>query len=266
MRKSLLALAAIVLVIPALARAQAAPFWPAGKRAAIVLTYDDALQSQLDVALPQLKAAQLTGTFFLKADNLTPKNLPEWRQAAADGQELGNHTVNHPCPNAMLPGRDYYATERHDTRTIVTEIGVMNTLLFAIDGHGGDRTLSYPCSQTLVGGTDYRSALRASGLIRYARNGGDPYTSVVTDFAALDPLNVPSYGPIDHPGGGELIRYVERVRAAGGLGVLQFHGVGGDYLEVSGEAHQQLLAYLKAHPDIWVATFREVMDYVAAHR
>jgi len=59
-----------------------------------------------------------------------------------------------------------------------------------------------------------------------------------------------------------LIAYVERVRAAGGLGVLQFHGVGGDYLEVSAQAHQQLLDHLKRNPDIWVAPFQQVMDHV----
>ena len=32
--------------------------WPNGKVAAIVLTYDDALHSQLDVAIPQLDAAK----------------------------------------------------------------------------------------------------------------------------------------------------------------------------------------------------------------
>lgn len=48
-----------------------------------------------------------------------------------------------------------------------------------------------------------------------------------------------------------------------GAGVLGFHGVGGDNLKVSAEAHAQLLAYLKAHGDtIWVAPFSTVMDHV----
>jgi len=76
---------------------------------------------------------------------------------------------------------------------------------------------------------------------------------------------VPSWGPTDSPGGPQLIDYVERVRAARGLGVLQFHGVGGQYLSVSADAHGKLLAHLVTHPDVWVAPFSEVMDYVAAH-
>ena len=238
--------------------------WPDGKRAAIVLTYDDALASQLDVAVPQLKAAGLTGTFFLKGDNMTPQIMLRWRAAQADGNELGNHTIFHPCPRAMLPNESH-ATEDYTPQTLVAEITVMNDLLFGIDGQTGTRTLAYPCSQTLTGGGDYVAALRQSGQIAYARTGGDPYNSVISDFAALDPLNIPSNGPTNHPDGAELIAYVERVHAAGGLGVLQFHGVGGDYLEVSAEAHQQLVDYLKAHPDIWVAPFHDVLDYVEAH-
>jgi hypothetical protein len=59
---------------------------------------------------------------------------------------------------------------------------------------------------------------------------------------------------------------VEKVRATGGLGVMGFHGVGGDYLIVPAAAHKELVEYLKAHKDdIWVAPFGEVMDY-ATHR
>lgn len=58
----------------------------------------------------------------------------------------------------------------------------------------------------------------------------------------------------------DLIAYVQDVQKAGGLGVFMFHGVGGDYLTVSSEAHQGLLRYLKAHEaEIWVAPFGEVM-------
>ena len=100
--------------------------------------------------------------------------------------------------------------------------------------------------------------------MKYVRTGGDQYKSVITDFEALDVFKVPSWGPVDGPDGAELIAYVERVEAARGLGVLQFHGIGGDYLAVTAEAHRQLLEYLRQHPDIWVAHFSEVMDYVVA--
>lgn len=237
--------------------------WPKGRVAAVVLTYDDALHSQLDVALPQLAKAGFHGTFFLDGD-ITPDDMLRWRAVARSGHELGNHSLNHPCPRAMLPDHEPYFTDDYDVPRMLTELAVMNDILFGIDGRRA-RTYSVPCSQMLVGGTDYTDALRDGRLVRYVRTGGDAWRSVVKDFAQLDRFQVPSYGPVDNPDGAALIAYVERVRTARGLGVLQFHGTGGDYLQVSAQAHQALVDYLRRHPEVWVATFQEVMDYVTAH-
>lgn len=238
--------------------------WPAkGKKAAIVLTYDDALRSQLDFAIPQLDAANLHGTFFLDGD-LSPEDMLLWRKAAARGHELGNHSMFHPCPRAMLPDRKNYLTDNYDVARMLEEIAAMNNVLFGIDGKR-TRTYSVPCSQTRVGEEDYIDPLRRSGHIRYVRTGGDPWNSVITDFTKLDVFRTPSYGPVDEPDAAELIAYAERVRASGGLGVFQFHGVGGDYLKVSAQSHQALVDYLRTHPEIWVGTFQQVMDYVKAH-
>jgi peptidoglycan/xylan/chitin deacetylase (PgdA/CDA1 family) len=71
--------------------------WPGGRQLAVVLTYDDALSSHLDIAIPALDAAGLKGTFFLVGDTLTPEQIGRWRTAAAEGHELGNHTIRHAC-------------------------------------------------------------------------------------------------------------------------------------------------------------------------
>ena len=45
-----------------------------------------------------------------------------------------------------------------------------------------------------------------------------------------------------------------------------FHGVGGDYLSVSAEAHERLLRYLHDNRNIfWVDTFLAIMNHVKAH-
>ena len=48
---------AVILLITLGTQARAQITWPEGKSAAIVLTYDDAMTSHLDVAVPQLSAA-----------------------------------------------------------------------------------------------------------------------------------------------------------------------------------------------------------------
>jgi len=256
-------LLAACLLATLASHAHAQMAWPKGTVAAVVLTYDDALHSQLDVAIPQLDAARFKGTFFLDGD-ITPADMLRWRKAQLSGHELGNHSLFHPCPRAMLPDRKNYLTDNYDSDRMLGEIAAMNNVLFGIDG-ASTRTYSVPCSQMLVGGVDFTDALRRSGLAKYARTGGDQYKSVITDFTKLDVFQVPSYGPVDKPDGATLIAYAERVRNAKGLGVLQFHGTGGDYLEVPAQAHQQLVDWLRKHPEIWVATFQDVMDYVSAH-
>ena len=84
----------LMLVMAALACADAPAqmTWPRGKAAAIVLTYDDALHSQLDVAVPQLAKARIRATFFLDGD-ITPDDMLRWRAVARAGHELGNHST-----------------------------------------------------------------------------------------------------------------------------------------------------------------------------
>ena len=247
------------IAVAGAAARQPAMQWPDGKQAAIVLTYDDALRSHLDVALPQLDAAGLKGTFFLSG-TLPQEDVERWRKVAAGGHELGNHSVFHPCAKGTFEMPEQYTNERYSVKTMLTEIRVMNTLLHAIDGRA-EHTFATPCGQTVVGGEDYMAALRTSGLVKYVRAAGPPTGD------GRDPFNVPSVFFPDTVTGAELIAFVEATTKRGGLGVLGFHGVGGDYLTVSADAHQQLVQYLKAHQGaIWVATFRQAMDYTQKAR
>jgi peptidoglycan/xylan/chitin deacetylase (PgdA/CDA1 family) len=231
--------------------------WPGNKKAAIVLTYDDALPSQLNNAVPQLRKAGLKATFFLTSD-IDSLSIPRWRKLAKQGFELGNHTVFHPCSGSEdnpVPSEPYTAYR------VIREIEVMDRFLFAIDG-GTKRTFAYPCAETFVGGKDYVDSLRKYTLVKYARAGGDS-SAVITDFVHLDTLRVPSYGLNGGESGKQIIAFVQSVERKGGLGVIMLHGIGGDYITVSSEVHQQLINYLhRQRKTIWVPTFRQALDEV----
>lgn len=245
------------LLLSFAAQAQQKMKWPHHKKAVIVLTYDDALRSQLSVAIPQLKADNLTATFFLTGD-INIQTIPQWHAASKKGFELANHTIFHPC---TAINDNPVASEKYTVYSMIHEIEIMNNFLFAVDGKTS-RTFSYPCTDTTAGGKSYVKSLRTSGLIKYGRMGGD-VDAVITDFKHLDPLLVPSYGLEGNSTGTDLITFVKRVEQSGGMGVFMFHGVGGDYIRTSAEAHQQLLDYLKKNKkDIWVATFQQAMDFV----
>lgn len=255
MRKIICALVALLLATPAIGGTFD---WPDGRKAAIVLTYDDSLPSQLDIAAPQLEAAGFRGTFFLNG-TFSQTDVPRWRRLSAAGHELGNHSVFHPCPRAAFPMERQFNSEGYSIAGMLREIAAMNTTLFAIDG-SQSRTYAVPCSISLAGGADYTDALRAAGLIRYVRT-GVPSNAVVGDPAMLDPFRVPSRSFPESATAEDLIAYVKDVQRSGGMGVFMFHGVGGDYQQVSAQAHLGLLRYLEAHrSEIWVAPFQQVMD------
>src|SRR4051812_28311736 len=70
--------------------------WPQGKKAALSLTFDDARLSQADFGFDILDAHGVKATFYVLFDGLENR-LDAWKAAVANGHEIGNHTVTHPC-------------------------------------------------------------------------------------------------------------------------------------------------------------------------
>ena len=137
--------------------------WPDGQKMAISLSYDDALNSQLDIAIPALDKHGLAASFYLTlASPVVRQRLSEWRAAAMKGHELGNHTIYHPC-SAALPDRDwvknYHNIDDYEIGEIVDEVIVANSFLHAIDGRQ-ERTFTVPCGDFIASGESYLPAVR----------------------------------------------------------------------------------------------------------
>lgn len=254
---------ALGLGLTLFASAASATDWPEQTRAVVVLTYDDAAPSQLDNAVPALEAAGLRGTFFLSG--FKPADVPRWRAVAAAGHELGNHTIFHPCSAASFPADPRFTSEAYTPASMLKEIEQQNTLLTALDGrdrHG----MATPCGQSLAGGVDYLEALRAANLVTYVRGVFAGPAELAADVSTMDPMHVPARGFDENVTGAELIAHAEQALAGGGMAVFLFHGVGGDHLQVSLEAHAELVAWLAAHRDeVWTTTLQEAMDWAKAH-
>lgn len=250
--------AAVAFAIACITAPATAQDWPGGARGAVVLTYDDAMLSQLDTAIPALDARGLRATFFLS--NVRQADLPRWRAAAAEGHELANHTLFHACAAATFPADPRYTTEAYTVGEMLREIEQANVLLAAIDGrdrHG----MATPCGQSTAGGADYLEALRAAGLVTYVRGVSADPADLSADVATMDRMHVPAKAFDGDPTGAELIAWVRQVIDGGGMAVLLFHGVGGEHLPVSAEAHAELLDWLAAHRDeVWTTTLQDAFD------
>lgn len=227
--------------------------WPNGEKAAISLSYDDALNSQLDNAVPTLNTYNIKVSFYLMlaSEALSPR-LDEWRALATQGHELGNHTIYHPC-SASRPNRDWVQPHADmDKRTVEhmqAEIAVANAFLKALDGKT-ERTYTPPCGDLNTKDGNYIPAVRST------------FVAIKGDDANL-PSGFSSYILPNGQSGKELISLVENAAKNGGLVNVIFHGIGGDHLSVSTEAHGELIKYLAENrKTYWTDSYINIMKYV----
>ncbi|MGR3810778.1 sialate O-acetylesterase [Jiulongibacter sp. NS-SX5] len=231
-----------------------------GRKAAVVLTYDDALNVHLDKAIPALNEYELQGTFYLTAfSEASSKRVKDWKRAASYGHELGNHTLYHPC-DARKPGRSWLTEERdlgrYTTQRIVDEVSMTNTFLNALDGKL-ERTFAYTCGDTETREGSFVDAI-ADDFV--ALRGVEGQLNII---GRTNLKNVYSYG-INGESGDELIALVKKAEEENALITFLFHGVGGEHsLNVSEEAHAELVKYLGQNKDkVWTTTMLEAAHHV----
>ena len=231
-----------------------------GKKCAVVLTYDDALQVHLDNVVPALDSLGLKGTFYLIGNApVVSANISKWRKVASNGHELGNHTLNHPC-DGSLEDRSWVTTANDlSTYTLeraVSEIKVTNTLLEAIDGEK-ERTFAFPCGDKTINDLPFYTAVANEFISARGVEEGYPHVNEV------NLTNIPCFF-VNGQTGEELIAVVKKAIQSHTLVVFLFHGVGGGHsLDVSLKAHSELVHFLKTkEKDIWNATMVGVSSYI----
>ena len=230
------------------------------KKCAVSLTYDDALNVHLDNVIPVLNSLDFRGTFYVPG--YFPgfsSRLNDWKAAAAKEHELGNHTLFHPC-EGKAPGREWvnpvYDLSVYSGERMVDEIKMANILLSAIDGKT-KRTFAYTCGDIMAGDSNF-----VPGIINEFV-GARSVSEAMPKIYEIDLFNIPSY-MIAERSGDELINLVKEAIKNKGLLVFLFHGVGGEHsINVSLEAHNKILHFLKENEkDIWIAPLVEISEYV----
>ncbi len=250
-----------LLALALTGRAQDKALWN-NKQCAVVLTYDDAINVDLDNVIPALDSLKLKGTFYLIGSSPVVLNrMGEWRRAAMHGHELGNHSLYHPC-DGSLPGRSFVTAEtdlsKYTVERAVKEIRATNTLLKAIDGKT-NRTFAFPCGDLKIGDKYFYDDLKNDFAGARGVNAGLQTVKQVN-------LNNIDCFMINGQSAGYLINLVNQAMKSHTLLVFLFHGVGGGHnLNVSLDAHSKLLHYLKQHEkEIWIAPMVDIAGYVKA--
>lgn len=250
-----------ILVYAACTWAQFNPAWQ-GRKCAIVLTYDDALNVHLDNAIPLLDSLGLKATFYLTASSPGSRNrIADWRKAAAEGHELGNHTLFHPCTGGE-PGREWvkpdYDLSKYTIQRMVDETRMTNVFLEALDGKTR-RTFAYTCGDMKIGDSSFINNMKNEFVAARAVR---PQMHRINE---VDLYDLDCYA-INGSSGEEMIKLVKEAMETNSLLIFLFHGVGGEHaLNVSLTAHSQLLHFLKDNEkDILVAPMLEVADNILA--
>jgi len=235
--------------------------WPQDRSAAISLTFDDGINTDLDFAGPILKKHHLNGTFFV-ATAMGPweKRKAEWKQLAQEGNELANHTVHHPCLLAQITphSQDYtpamMESEIADAAQQITQL---------LNSHRG-LTFAYPCGNMSFG-KPQDEVKNGALYMRYVSEHSFGARGVGMRPENPDEMNVLDISDLGPTAGKEfpdLLKLAEPAFQGHNWGVYCFHGVGGDWLSITPKALDELGAYLERHPEIWTATFGDVLRYV----
>jgi len=122
--------------------------WPGGKRAAISLTFDDARFSQFDHGLPILDKYGIKATFYVSIHHLEER-LDAWKGAVANGHEIGNHSLTHPC-SGNFPFIRKRALEDYTLCMMRYELEEASNVIERLLGVR-PVSFAYPCGQKFVG-------------------------------------------------------------------------------------------------------------------
>lgn len=176
-----------------------------------------------------------------------------------NGHELGNHTVYHPC-DASGPGMSWvkpeYDLSKYSMTQIQSEIKMCNAFLKAIDGKS-KRTFAFTCGHKKVAEGEFIQSLSeefvAARAVRHEMHSIEEQKLMDIDCYSME-----------NKTGDEMIALVKQAKESGKLLVFLFHGVGGEHgLNVSKEAHSQLLHYLKDNEkDIYIDTMLNLAEHL----
>lgn len=234
------------------------------KKCAVCLTYDDGLKTQLDNVIPILDSLGFRATFYVPGYFPGFKDyVAKWKSVAKKGNELGNHTLFHPC-EGQAPGREWvnpdYDLNSYSVAKIVDEIQMANVLLKTIDGKT-KRTFAYPCGDIKVSDSSYVREIKSEFV---GARGVEGKMQKIND---IDLFDIGSYMINELPGD-SLIGLVKQAVTGNDLLVFLFHGVGGGHnINVSLEAHNKLLHYLKQNEkNIWIAPLVDIAEYINEYK
>ena len=237
--------------------------WPPGKRAAISLSFDDARLSQIDLGLALLDKYGIKATFFVSPATVKER-LPGWKKAVAEGHEVANHSMTHPC-TANYEFSAQNALEDYTLATMARQLDDANAEVERLLGVK-PVTFAYPCGQKFVGrGAEVKSyvpLVAARFLV-----GRGYLDEAATDPSVCDLAQTMGIG-FDALTSKQIMDLVNDAVKGGRWLIFVGHEIGKPAEQTTDiKALEDLLAYARDPANgIWIDTVEAVGKYVQAQR
>ena len=236
--------------------------FPEGKRCALSLSFDDGRPSQIENGVPLFERYGVKATFYVNPDSVK-KNPEGWKQAAAKGHEIGNHSMTHPC-TGNKPFSRKNAVEDLTLERMREEMLAANSFLKEQLGVTV-RTFAYPCGQSFVGrGRNVQSYVPLVAELFLA--GRDWLNEDPNDPFFLDPAQVLSIS-IDRLDFDRIRPQIERSIKRGAWLVLAGHDISNRDSATRISMLEELLKYVQDPSNgVWVDTIQNVASYILKQR
>lgn len=232
---------------------------PSESRCIVSLSYDDALPCHFESVAPLLEEHGLRGTFYVPCGTSFFARVESWREVAAQGHELGNHTLFHPCHDASWLD-EAYNLRHYSARRWTDEIRVANDILALVDGRSV-RSFGNTCHHNIVGSGPAATTVEKLAPAHFVAARGE-HTRKPVDLKKINWFNLGTRGA-DGATFDELRAEITRMNRLGGWLILTMHGVGprDHSLHIGEDEHTRLVEWLATRQDtIWTAPVRIVAE------
>jgi len=230
--------------------------WKDNKKAAASITLDDAIEGQFTIAAPLLKKYSMPATFFITTRIMQQQGIT-WQMlnnAAANGNEIANHTLTHPYLRRLPVDSIAYEVDGCN-KLIDSNVPAQKCITLAYPfGDGGNPTDSEAIVMKAV--QPFCIGARATRNNKLAYNpyafatGNNAYYTINSDMIA------------DSASAAGLPVQLDETIAAGGWYVPTYHGIENGWIITKAAVFEQhLQAFAKRKDVLWIATFAEVIKY-----
>jgi peptidoglycan/xylan/chitin deacetylase (PgdA/CDA1 family) len=233
--------------------------WPAGKKMALSLTFDDARLSQIDTGIPLLDKYGVKATFYISPGSMM-KRSDKWKIALLNGHDIGNHSVYHPCSGNFTWSRNT-ALEEYTLQKMMTELDSANILIKEILGIQ-PVSFAYPCGQTFIGrGINVQSYVP---LIAFLFESGRGWLNEAPNDPAFCDLSQLNAAELDGKSFEQVLKLIETAKANGHWLILAGHEMNEEGFQTSRLKTIEAICKYASDPSngIWIDNVHKIASYI----